>query len=138
MFSKLQILVIVFTFVISSCQQSGTGTQADSNSESIQIASSEEPKPVQEKSMKNLSNYSYKGTIRYMNMEGGFYGIVTDKGEKLLPIGLEKKYFVEGTVISFSGKYVEGMMTIQQWGKPFKVDKVQLISLGKNTNNPEA
>jgi len=138
MFLRLRILAVLITVVFSGCQQSGSGNQADSNPKTFQTVSSEEPKPVQEKPMIKRSNYQYKGTIHYLNLEGGFYGIVTDKGEKLLPIGLEKKYFVDGTVISFSGNYKEGMMTIQQWGKPFRVEKVQLISLGKNTNNPEA
>ena len=88
--------------------------------------------------MKNISKYPYEGTIHYMNLEGGFYGIVTDKGKKLLPLNLEKKYFVDGTVIKFSGNHEKGMMTIQQWGTPFRVNEVHSISLGKNARNPEA
>ena len=132
MFSILKILAIVFTFIISGCMQSDPGAQT------IQVASTEEVKPAQEESMNNITKYPYKGTIHYMNLEGGFFGIVTDKGEKLLPFGLEKKYFVEGTVIMFSGNHEKGMMTIQQWGTPFRIDQVQLISLGKNKQNPEA
>ena len=132
MFSKLQILVVAFTFVTSGCMQSDPASQV------VQITPSEEVKPAKEDTMKNISKYPYKGTIHYMNLEGGFYGIVTDKGEKLLPLGLEKKYFVDGTVILFSGKHEKGMMTIQQWGTPFRIDRVQLISLGKNKRNAEA
>ena len=132
MFLKLQIFAFVLIFAISGCMQSEPGTQ------DIQVVSSEEVKPALEDSMKNISKYPYRGTIRFMNLEGGFYGIVTDKGKKLLPQGLEKKYFVDGTVINFSGKYEKGMMTIQQWGTPFRIDEVQLISLGKNSLNPDA
>lgn len=132
MFSKLQFLAVVFTFAISGCSQS------DSNPQTIQVPLSEKVKPENEKSMNSTSRYPYKGTVHYMNLEGGFYGIITDKGEKLLPMGLEKQYFVEGTIIIFSGNHEEGMMTIQQWGTPFRIDEVQLISLGKNTSHPEA
>lgn len=88
--------------------------------------------------MKQASKYPYKGTVQYIGLEGGFYGIVTDKGEKLLPMNLDNKYMKQGTVINFSGSYVKDMMTIQQWGKSFKIHQLNLISLGKDSNNPDA
>ncbi len=138
MLLKHQILAVVFAFMLSGCMQSEPDIQSNSNPKTIQPASSEEVKPPPENTMKNISKFPYKGTIHYMNIEGGFYGIVTDKGKKLLPLGLEKKYLVEGTTIIFSGNYEQDMMTIQQWGTPFRINAVQLINLGKGTANPEA
>ena len=35
---------------------------------------------------------SANGTIKYVSLEGGFYGIITEKGEKYLPINLPEKF----------------------------------------------
>ncbi len=144
--SSLLFLTIVLTFVIAGCQQT------EPNGQTIQVAPNEvkssevktpetqssELQSSNEDTMKQASKYPYKGTIQYIGLEGGFYGIVTDKGEKLLPMNLDKKYMKQGTVINFSGNYVKDMMTIQQWGTPFKINDVHLISLGKNSKHPDA
>lgn len=78
--------------------------------------------------------HSYQGTIRHISLEGGFYGIVTDKGLKLLPLNLAKQYRQDGAIIEFSGEYAKNLMTIQQWGKPFSIKEIKLIKTGKPGN----
>ncbi len=66
------------------------------------------------------------GTVHYFDFEGGFVGIVTDKGEKLLPMGLKAEYRQVGAILKIKGKLVTDMMTIQQWGTPFKITNIKL------------
>jgi len=75
------------------------------------------------------------GTIKFMEFEGGFFGIVTDKGEKLLPMNLAKKFHQVDAKVKIQGKLVTDMMTIQQWGTPFKITKIELIKAGKPRGN---
>ena len=70
-------------------------------------------------------------TVKYLNFEGGFYGLVSSTGEKLLPMNLAKEYQLEGTKLKVKGQLIKDMMTIQQWGEPFKITDVELIKLGK-------
>jgi len=70
-----------------------------------------------------------QGTVQYYNLEGGFYGIVTTDGKRILPMNLSKEYKIIGAVIKFRGKALD-VKTIQQWGTPFKLTEVQLISAG--------
>lgn len=84
---------------------------------------------VKELPLKN--KLAYRGTVKYFNLEGGFFGIVTDKGEKFLPQGLALEYQQDGAVIEFSGEIIKGMMTIQQWGTPFTISELKLIKPGK-------
>ncbi|MCJ8295720.1 MAG: hypothetical protein MJK15_15055 [Colwellia sp.] len=70
-------------------------------------------------------------TVKYLNFEGGFYGLVSSKGEKFLPMNLDKEYQLEGTQLKVKGLLIKDMMTIQQWGEPFKITDVELIKLGK-------
>ncbi len=69
-------------------------------------------------------------TVKYLNFEGGFYGLVTEKGIKLLPMGLPKKYKIEGTILRVKGHELTEMVTIQQWGKAFKIVEIELIKVG--------
>ena len=70
-------------------------------------------------------------TVKYLDFEGGFFGLVAKGGEKLLPMNLAKKYQVDGSTLKVRGHIIEGMMTIQQWGTAFEVTDVELIKLGK-------
>ena len=73
----------------------------------------------------------HKVTVKYFDFEGGFYGLVSKNGQKLLPMNLAKKYRVDGTLLEVKGHIIENMATIQQWGVAFKVTEVNLMELGK-------
>ncbi len=72
-----------------------------------------------------------QATIQYMELEGGFFGLITDKGEKLLPMNLATEYRQVGAIVKVQGQLLTDMMTIQQWGTPFKITKIELIKAGK-------
>ncbi|GAW96822.1 MULTISPECIES: hypothetical protein [Colwellia] len=76
-------------------------------------------------------------TVKYLDFEGGFYGLVSKTGDKLLPMNLAKEYQLPGTVLKVQGHVIKDMMTIQQWGQVFKITEVELIKLGK-ANTGEA
>ncbi len=61
------------------------------------------------------------GTVTYIDLEGGFYGIVADGGGRYLPFGLDERYRVDGIRIAFAGKIVRDVATIQQWGTPVEI-----------------
>jgi hypothetical protein len=70
-------------------------------------------------------------TVKYYDFEGGFYGLTTKAGDKLLPMNLAKQYQLPGTVLKVKGQIITGMATIQQWGQPFTINDTELIKLGK-------
>lgn len=56
------------------------------------------------------------GTVKYISLEGGFYGITTDDNKHLDPLNLSKEFQVDGKRIYF--KYVvkkEGA-SFHMWG----------------------
>ncbi|MCW8831854.1 MAG: hypothetical protein OQK03_00860 [Colwellia sp.] len=69
--------------------------------------------------------------VIYLNFEGGFYGLVTENGDKLLPMNLAKEYKAIDTLLNIKGHKVEGIATTQQWGTLFKITDVKLIQLGE-------
>ncbi|SFD04404.1 hypothetical protein [Pseudoalteromonas denitrificans] len=70
----------------------------------------------------------YTGEIKYMPFEGGFYGIITESNLKLLPIKLLSQYKQDGAIVAFSGRYIKDIKTIQQWGSPFLIEEIKLLS----------
>jgi len=74
-------------------------------------------------------------TVKYLNLEGGFYGLVSAKGAKFLPINLPEKYKVDGTILRIKGQPINNMMTIQQWGKPFEIIETELVKLGSGKSS---
>ena len=61
------------------------------------------------------------GTVTYVDLEGGFYGIIADDGMRYLPLGLDETWAVDGMNVTFVAEVQEGVATIQQWGTPVKV-----------------
>ncbi len=69
----------------------------------------------------NATFVAETGTVTYVDLEGGFYGIVTDGGERYLPFGLDEKYRVDGMRITFAGEVLRETVTLQQWGTPVEI-----------------
>lgn len=68
-----------------------------------------------------------QGTVRYMNLEGGFWGIVADDGKQILPKNLPQEYRKDGLRLSFTAQEITGMMTIQQWGTLSNLSEISVI-----------
>ncbi len=66
------------------------------------------------------------GTVHYIELEGGFFGIITDDEKKLLPLNLPDALKVDGIKISFIAKHAQ-VMTIQMWGIPVELLEVKVI-----------
>jgi len=64
---------------------------------------------------------SSTGTITYIDLEGGFYGLVTSDGVKYLPLDLPDEFKQDGLKVDFSGVIDPDIMTIQMWGQPLKI-----------------
>lgn len=57
-----------------------------------------------------------KGTVKYISLEGGFYGIITGKNEHLDPINLPKEFQVDGKRVIFSYKERKDLASFHMWG----------------------
>ncbi len=80
--------------------------------------------PVEVIAIDTAGNATYvakTGTVAFVDLEGGFYGIVADDGERYLPLDLNETYRVDGMRLSFIGEIVRDTATIQQWGMPVEI-----------------
>jgi hypothetical protein len=56
------------------------------------------------------------GTVRYIGIEGGFFGIASDDGNHYDPINLGSQYKVDGLRIVFMARILSGMASVHMWG----------------------
>lgn len=68
------------------------------------------------------------GTVRYIQLEGGFWGIISEDGEKYYPLNLPEKFKQDELGIKFKIKVKEGIATTAMWGKPVEVLHMEKIS----------
>ncbi|SVC94094.1 uncharacterized protein METZ01_LOCUS346948, partial [marine metagenome] len=68
----------------------------------------------------------FTGVVKHIDLEGGFWGIVREDGNSILPFGLPKDFEREGLVIKGFGEVLE-VATIQQWGIPVQIIQVETI-----------
>jgi hypothetical protein len=67
------------------------------------------------------------GTIKYVNLEGGFYGIMSDNGVKLDPVNLKSEFKKDGLRVKFVYSLKQGGASIHQWGKIIEIISIRKI-----------
>ncbi|PSQ70670.1 MAG: hypothetical protein BRD38_04875 [Bacteroidetes bacterium QH_9_67_14] len=61
------------------------------------------------------------GTVRYVQLEGGFYGIVADDSTRYLPQDLGTDYREDGLRVRFRAAVQDSAMTMEMWGTPVEM-----------------
>lgn len=67
------------------------------------------------------------GTINHIELEGGFYGIVTDDGRQFDPVDLEESFKEDGLRVRFRAQTVEGVASIHMWGTLVEIISIERI-----------
>ncbi|MFZ0456038.1 MAG: hypothetical protein WCE54_18580 [Ignavibacteriaceae bacterium] len=67
------------------------------------------------------------GTIKYVNLEGGFYGIVSDNGQKLDPVNLKDEFKKDGLRVKFVYSLKKRGSNIHQWGEVIEIISIRKI-----------
>jgi hypothetical protein len=67
------------------------------------------------------STMPFKGTIVYLELEGGFYGIAAEDGERYFPINLGVPYRQDGLRVTFDMRLRPDIMTTVMWGTPVEI-----------------
>ena len=79
-----------------------------------------------------LMPVSGTGTVSYIELEGGFFGIITDDGAKFLPLNLPDRYACDGTEVEFTAVIAHDTTTFAMWGVPVNLLSITSIE-GEDT-----
>lgn len=67
------------------------------------------------------------GTVQYVELEGGFYGIVGDDGKNYDPRDLDDSFKEDGLRIHFRARTVDDAVSIRMWGTIVSIISIERI-----------
>jgi hypothetical protein len=67
------------------------------------------------------------GTVIYMDLEGGFYGIKGDDGNKYDPLNLSSEYQKDGIRIKAGISFEKNVSSIRMCGKIIRINQIMLL-----------
>lgn len=67
------------------------------------------------------------GTVTFVDLEGGFYGIAGDDGTRYYPLQLDEQFKVDGLRVAFASEPVKDIATIPMWGDPVTLMFIEKI-----------
>jgi len=75
----------------------------------------------------------FKGTIKKIDLEGGFWGILGDDGLKYYPVNLDQyaNFLEDGKRVVVDSLILSNMVSITQWGTTVSVRDLIEIPYGK-------
>jgi len=70
---------------------------------------------------------SETGTVKYIDLEGGFFGIIGDSGKNYDPINLSEEFKKNNVRVSFDAKILENMASIHMWGTLIEIVRIEKL-----------
>lgn len=67
------------------------------------------------------------GKVTYLDLEGGFYGIVADDGKKYEPINLPSELTRDGLRVSFKARIRNDLGTYRMWGTVIELIHIERL-----------
>ena len=68
------------------------------------------------------------GTVQYIDLEGGFYGIIADDGTHYYPLNLPVEFARDGGRVTFTAQQ-EDVATTAMWGIPVTILSMEMLSV---------
>ena len=68
-----------------------------------------------------MSLMTIEGRVKYIDVETGFWGIITDAGEKYLPINMPSQLKQENAYVRINARIKNSVGSIHMWGTPVEV-----------------
>ncbi len=66
-------------------------------------------------------------TVRYQDLEGGFWGLIADDGQKYDPLVLDEALQVDGLRVRFSARPDPDRMSTHMWGQIVEILEIEAV-----------
>ncbi len=64
------------------------------------------------------------GTVHYISLEGGFYGIVGDDGKNYDPVNLPAEFQKDQLKVKFEGRILKDRVSFHMWGEIIEIESI--------------
>lgn len=71
---------------------------------------------------------SFEGKVKYITIEGGFWGIISSDGKNYEPVNLVPAYQTDGLSVSLKARVLENQVGSHQWGTVIKIITIEAIT----------
>jgi hypothetical protein len=61
------------------------------------------------------------GKVKYIALEGGFYGIIAEDGQQYYPVNMPQQYKADGTSVRCIVTILKDAATLAMWGVPVRI-----------------
>lgn len=68
-----------------------------------------------------------KGTVKYQDLSGGFWGIIDDQGKQWKPTEMPKKLQKEGLKVQIEAEKAASMISIFMWGTNITINDYKVL-----------
>jgi len=89
------------------------------------IAMADGEPPALAASAPERKTITFTGRIERLELEGGFWGVITDDGQKLDPGTLPQSMQVDGLRVQGRAQPLTDVMTIRMWGTPVELLEIE-------------
>ena len=118
--------LLFFAFVLAGCQTtSDPGVDEEMVDQIEEVVDDVKEEMGLNESKKGMLAESLLGTVTYLDLEGGFYGIVGEDGNKYLPLNLTEEFQQDSLQVRFTYQRREGVMTIAMWGQAVDITAIE-------------
>ena len=114
--------VVAAALLLAGCRAAGPGAAAPGSSPSLP------PSPEGRSGPPPADIISGVATVAYVNLEGGFYGLVTDDDRRLLPDTLAARFRRDGLRVRFRAVRLDSTLTARMWGQPIDLLGIARLS----------
>ncbi|MBD3584974.1 hypothetical protein HHX48_04385 [Salinimonas sp. HHU 13199] len=83
--------------------------------------------PIETEQAMQSTSKEISGTLIYKNLEGGFFGFDSDKGNKYTLRNLPPEFKKNGIKLQVNGRVRNDIMTFTQYGDVFEVESVKVL-----------
>lgn len=74
----------------------------------------------------------FQATVRYIDLEGGFWGFISADGSRYLPVKLEEKYRKDGLNVSVKARILKDTADFRMWGSQVKILEIKATKGSEN------
>jgi hypothetical protein len=74
-----------------------------------------------------MSKKKIKGKVVYLELEGGLWGIVDDKGRDWMPINMPFELMKAGIKVEVEASKVSDFMSGGMWGTPIEISSFKIL-----------
>ena len=131
------LLIPLLLLVLSGCEQNRLDRLIQSGSDDSESSSSSVKSDIENQNPSDSSNppptssdsnpIVLTGTVTYIDIEGGFYGIIGDNGKHYDPINLGQSYAQKGLKIRFQAKIRSDLASFHMWGDIIEIIKMEKL-----------